>query len=482
MAQFLWETSKPAGPSWLKSKPAISQGEDVARSAVSGLAEGTMGLGGLPADIGTAVQDVGNNVFGKYQPKSADEQQVLNDMIGTPGYTRTLPTTPQIEKSVGYTPYQPQTDLGNVTKSVTSFLPAAAGGVVTGGARGLGWGLARQGLAGAASGEAGNIAASVGGEEARPWGQIGGAVLGGYGVTKAGGTASRAATRATAPTIDDLKQSSQALYKAGNDAGVFVRSDVIDNIYKDVVQAGWDKGLRENRPGTEKAVAAAKALADEVTRIGKNGQASVQDLQTMKEILRDAVPEGSAAASAMVGKLVDRIDSLKPGDVVAGVDPKTALNYINEANGLWKQKSKAETIGKIISDAQLMQAEGPGRYPAALRAGFRKLARDPNFAKYWTKDEQYAIKTAAMGGGSGPWLMRQLGPIMGPSQVPVLNAVGATVKGFGNLGTTQASKYADALARSGPNANPFTMMLPVPRTTSDLAAALIGGTVPFRAP
>lgn len=484
-------------PTWQAAPLATDVATDLRNSAVSGGLEGLAGLPGLPGDILQATSGL-NERLGLKPPTDAGGQEFTNEMVGTaPLFTLTPPTTRQVEQSFHFTPYQPQTPWGQIAHDGATFVPGAIAGALTGGATAIPWAAGRGAAMGVASNAVGrsvgnavsNTAGAIGqatgnqdlanlGAELQPYGQLAGAVLGGWGVSKAGASGSRAVTRLTAPTTQTIANNAQQMYAASEKAGILVDHSVVDSIAKDVIRAGLDKGAVPELDATKNAWGAIQYLQ---RRTAAGAPMTLKDLDEMRQIIAQAQKEGSAASTAMVAKLTDRMNALTPGDIVAGADPLSAVSYLNNARTLWQQKSKAETLDKIISDAKVEQrADKPGAYPAALQRGFKALAKDDNFTKYWTPDEQSAILAASKGGGVGPALIRLAGKTVGTGGiVPGLNILGWGVTGIGNMATTQASRYADALVRN-PNGNVFTSLLPVPRTTGDLAAALVGGTVPMR--
>lgn len=132
-------------------------GEDIARSAATGLGEGVTGSVGLLGDVQSLADDFGTWV---------GDQLGLSPLPpeAKAGFTAArAPTTSQIEKAVGFDQmkHTPQTTAGKYARTAGQFVPAMA----TGGAVQAGPGVVRR-LAGAASGTLTGVGAGIGSEGA----------------------------------------------------------------------------------------------------------------------------------------------------------------------------------------------------------------------------------------------------------------------------------------------------------------------------
>jgi hypothetical protein len=139
-------------------KPAVSTGEDVARSAASGLANGAAGVAGSLGDARGLFDRFGDWIGEKmgYTPEQIAKSHGVHAMSDK--LLPQLPTTEQVKKGTGLdaADYDPQTTAGRYAKSVGEFLPGAA----TGGA-----GSARAALVNAARfGVAPGVASEAAGE------------------------------------------------------------------------------------------------------------------------------------------------------------------------------------------------------------------------------------------------------------------------------------------------------------------------------
>ena len=176
----------PAGfvPDAPAQQPSVLQ--DAASAIGSGLKEGVLSLPAIPGDVQAAAKWAGSGIGEKLRQWTGKPPSDPNyDLGGLP-----LPTTADIERTVGFKPYQAQTALGQTLGTVASFVPGtlAFGGpglikaATEGGIRALApltaKMIAKQAvLPGAAAGAAGSLANTVS-PAAAPWARAAGAVAG----------------------------------------------------------------------------------------------------------------------------------------------------------------------------------------------------------------------------------------------------------------------------------------------------------------
>ena len=119
--------------------PQPNQVLDIAKGAGTGLAEGVIGMAGMPGDIGSLIGHGVDYLGGKIA--SPDKVQQFKDIAK--GYLRSNPLTAgstallnapgsgqitdAITNNIGALP-QPETTAGKITQTAASFLPAMIGG------------------------------------------------------------------------------------------------------------------------------------------------------------------------------------------------------------------------------------------------------------------------------------------------------------------------------------------------------------------
>lgn len=227
------------------------------------------------------------------------------------------------------------------------------------------------GRAGAAALEGGAYGAVTGAGEAKPGDRLVGAAVGGaLGagtgalLSKAGDMlASRAARKAAsaAPSADELKVASKALYDQAYQAGVGITPQATDNIVQNMTFAGGriNEALR---PKTAGIVADVQAL-----------RGKPMDLQTFHELrqeidlaIRGAEPGDERTLMRMRDILTSFAENAHPGQLTG---PKQALDTFREADKLWAKRSKTQLIEDLFDLADVKS----GRYS---QSGMENALRD----------------------------------------------------------------------------------------------------------
>jgi hypothetical protein len=328
---------------------------------------------------------------------------------------------------------------------VASVVGDIGGGLVM--ARGLpnisaGRSLPVVGRAGAAALEGGAYGAVTGAGEANPGDRLSGAAVGGLLGAGIGGTlskagdmlASRAARKAAsaAPSAEELKVASKALYDQAYQAGVGIAPQATDNIVQNMTFVGGriNEALR---PKTAGIVADVQAL-----------RGKPMDLQTFHELrqeidlaLRGAEPGDERTLMRMRDILTSFAENANQSQLTG---PKQALDTFREADKLWAKRSKTQMLEDLFDLADVKS----GRYS---QSGMENALRDKASQLYtqivkgkvkgFTGDEIKYIRQLAKAETS-PALTKWLAKFA--PRGPVSAGVGASVGGmvgsmFGPVGT-----------------------------------------------
>lgn len=287
-------------------KPGL--GEDIAKSAASGLGNATIGALGTVGDLRdlasaglnklglSGVKDAAYNAIGQYTPwrliagapNSADVRATVTNPIVSPDY-------------------EPQSALGTGIKTAAEFTP----NLLTGGEGSLGARLLKDVLAPAAGSEA--LGQLTKGSEAEPWARVGGALLGSVGATRAANkVAENAALKAATPELDTLKSSTSAGYDALTSRNVAtpLAANTLDNLANDIRDTLNRQGKRPVNAGS------IHAAVDELRTPATAGAPDVADLvasrQSIKELL-GAPDTNKAGAFTALGKIEKAIEDASPG-------------------------------------------------------------------------------------------------------------------------------------------------------------------------
>jgi hypothetical protein len=303
----------------------------VAKSLGTGLAQGVVGLAGIPGDL--------DNLLAKGNHYRIDGSGFHYGPAST-GET-SLPTSDSLQKNVeGVTGefYKPQGAAEDIANKIGQFAPAMIGGPET-----LATKLATRVAAPALASEAAGKLTE--GTAAQPYAELGGALLGASGTTAGMRkfqelVAARNAAKLI-PAADDIKAASRALYRHPDVAAVQIHpaavSDLADTISADL-QHGTNSGFR---PANEPKVFSA---IDELNTAAKEKRpASIADIDNVRQVLgglakeKDAIGQPTrqaAAASRAIDQVNDFLPNLKQPDLLAG-DAAKANSILDEARGNW---------------------------------------------------------------------------------------------------------------------------------------------------
>lgn len=294
-------------------------------------------------------------------------------------------------------------------------------------------------LTGAALGAVGNVAGEALGAGARALGQKAGII-------------------ARSPTKDALKDTAQALYRQADQSGTVVRADRFANIIDDVIAEAKRRGVDEGV--TPKAWAAVTRLMKEKST---GAPKTLQDLDTLRQVLLAAQKEGHASATAMLKRFDQRLDLLGRSDLISGTGD--AVKTLKDARGLWQRFRKADQIEGAIEKA----ANAASGMENGLRNEFRKLLNSKTAR--WSDEERKALERVVRG-TAGTNLLRFLGTFGystdqarsflgavigggvgaaagGPLGAVAIPAVGTAAKSAGRAATMQNAELAAAIARAG---------------------------------
>lgn len=434
----------------LNSPGGSSSLSGVAKSLGTGLAQGALGLAGLPADLAHL-----------YAPNSSDPNP-----LGAEGLQK------KVEQYTGDF-YKPQGAAEDIASKIGQFAPAMIGGPETLAAK-----AATRVVAPAVASEAAGKLTE--GTAAQPYAEIAGALAGGAGASsvaqKFNAMAAARAASAVTPSLQETKAASRLLYQHPDVAAVQIHpaavSDLADTISSDL-QHGQNSGFR---PANEPKVFSA---VDELKTAAAEGRpATVADLDNVRQVLGNAAKEKDAigqptrqavAAQRAVGHIDNFLPNLQQPDLLAG-DAAKANSILADARGNWAAYKKASAVQNTLSNAELnaASANSGGNIQNSIKQGFKPLLKN-NGAKTasWSPDEKAALNSVVrgtwtgsaaraagnlLGGGGGLGML--VGGAAGYEEGGVPGAIAAGLAGrafkkIGNASTMNAVKRLDTLIRSG---------------------------------
>src|SRR5665213_237061 len=391
--------------------PQGSSAGGVVKSLGTGLAQGVIGLAGIPGDL--------DNLLAKGNHYRLDNSGFHYGPAPT-GET-SLPTSDSLQKNVeGVTGdfYKPQDAAEDIANKIGQFAPAMIGGPESLAAKAL----TRVVAPAVASEAAGKLTE---GTAAQPWAEVGGALVGAGGATAAVRkfqemAAARNAARLV-PTSDDIKAASRASYQHPDVAAVQIHADAVsdlaDSIYSDL-QHGPNSGFRPaNEPKVFNAV-------DELRTAANEGRpAKIADLDNVRQVLNGLAKEKDAigqptrqlvAASKAIDHIDDFLPNLRQSDLLAG-DAARANGILEDARTNWAAYKKSSQVQNLAGNAELNAASSHSgaNIQNATKQAFKPLLKNVA-AKVasWTDDEKSALNNIVRGTWTGH-AARAVGNVLG---------------------------------------------------------------------
>lgn len=296
---------------------------------------------------------------------------------------------------------------------VASIGGEIAGGLALGGGAGkagltlAGKSLPVVGKTGAAALEGAGYGALYGAGEADPGERLSGAAQGaafgaatggamelaGRGVSKA---LNNRASKAVAPSTDELASASNALYQQAEKAGVTIKAPAMNKLEANVRMAAGriNRDLRPNTAGIVEDVAALK---------GK--PITLQELDELRQVvgqsMKNAQPQDVRTLQRVKNVIDGFADNMKPSDISGDIK---GFDLIKQAREIWSRKAKSQVLDEIMEKAK-NQATG---FENGLVIQMRSLANNPKRLKAFSKEEQDLIKSVVRR-GSVHGILRALG-------------------------------------------------------------------------
>jgi hypothetical protein len=485
--------------------PEVGIGEDVAKSAGAGLVKGATGMLGLGGDAGSLLGS-GVDYAGSALGAAPDKVQQFKDLMSRGARNNPITSIPasilqgpssqdlqsKVENVTGPL-YKPQTTAGEYAQTGAEFLPGMIGGPGSIGAKLL----TRVAAPALASETAGQLTEGTGAE---PYARVGGALLGGFGASKA--MQPRAID--PSPSADDLLKSGSKGFEAVKASDAVINPSSVRQMAKDIKT----ELLNEGRHPTSEGQAGLFSALDRLEEMGKSvGGVTPKDMEVIRKNLVDLKkspnPSASGAARDATESFMQKYGGMGQSDLLNGSNPFPTLK---NAIGDWAAGKRSNTLmGKVdLANLNAGTAGSGANEDNALRQAIKQLARPINntntpVAKRlgFNNEEIAGIKSAAMGtpvGNAARWVGKAAptgivsgamssgagGMAGGPVGAVALPAVGFVAKKIGDLSTKQAVNALDSLVRSrSPLAAQVAAQLP-PQVVSQLnpkTQALLAGLI-----
>jgi hypothetical protein len=202
------------------------------------------------------------------------------------------------------------------------------------------------------------------------------------------------AARGKVPTTSELRTLGNEAYARADEAGLVIRPESAERLKKSIADAIADEGGADPTLHARTA-AVLRRVADEQPR-------TLQDVDRMRQLARDAASSGDPAdarlARKIIGKIDDYSEKLSTLDVSAG-RPDQAVQSLRDARDYWSRFRKSEVIDELVRKAEIDAASNYSQsgLENALRKHFRQLAKSDDL-RMFAPEERAAIEKVAKGG------------------------------------------------------------------------------------
>lgn len=497
--------------------PSVSVGQDIAKSAGTGLENlvlGTAGAGGDTRSLLSAAADKAGALVGASPQATSTVKSwlgaasiapmlpaLINPVTGpAAAMLRWGPSSGEVRDSIEQVTgaqlpsYTPQTPLGRYTQTGVEMLPALFGGEGSAISR-----LVRNVAIPAVTSETAGHA--VAGTAAEPYVRALTAVAAGAAAAPRGG--------AIAPTADELVADARGPAGYGNQAVADLRiqpasvNQLADSITADLQGAGF---RARNVGGTFGAV-------DELRDVARQGAASgpaptAADVNSVRRSLR-VTQQGAAnpmspnhaeygAAGRAISMIDDYMASLQAPDVLSG-DAQAASSALNSARGDYAAASRAQRLDEAQYRAEnnAGAANSGQNVNNAMRQQLKTILNNPAQRRGYSPDEIDQMERIVRGtftgnaarfvgnlfGGSGLGAIASAGTGFvagGPAGAFAFPALGQVARQIGNASTARNISALNSMVRMRSPLGAAAAAAAPPSGLSAQQAALLGALAVLR--
>lgn len=254
------------------------------------------------------------------------------------------------------------------------------------------------------------------------------------------------------PSASQIKETSQAAYKAADDVGLTLKPEGYGKILDDIYHEVGDDFFAANHPKLANAFAEAEKWRDSPITLGK--------LDALRKKIKSAYSSGDPEQNMVMQKALDKLDdaveNLTP-DMVSSGDPAAASLLLKSARSNWSKFRKAELFDNITQNAKnaLGANYTEAGFQTAVRQQLRAIAKDDfKRFKYLRPAERTAI-LETINGGKFENFARGLGKYSVLSSTGGLKAGGAALLANFIGGPTAAAVVGGGLGTLGTIAKPI---------------------------
>jgi hypothetical protein len=254
------------------------------------------------------------------------------------------------------------------------------------------------------------------------------AIVTGVGTSAAAGARPR--VRGQGPSIEDVKRQYQGLYQKAKDSGVVFDTDKFNQSMSSITADLRSEGYTPT--GFPK-------IADAINELKSNAlPKDMVELTALRKIIKAAGSESDEArrlSQIVLNRFDEYLINAPDSHFVSG--DKKGIDYLRQARNAFTKEKKAEIFDDMLAKADI---KGSTRFTQSgaenvLANELGKLATDKDRLRFFTKDEQAAIKQAAKGGNVQNFL-RWAGKV---SPTSIIAGSGAVYLGGTLFGPTGAA-------------------------------------------
>jgi hypothetical protein len=315
-----------------------------------------------------------------------------------------------------------------------------------------------------------------------PVAEFAGQMIGGGVPLGIGNAMERGAMKTAAPTVDELRASKTAAYKAVEQTGVQYSPKAVDSLVTSMETAG-DKINPLRHPK-------AASMLDDVRSLKGQPQSLTQVDELRQTITRDLIKSADGGERHWGYELRNALDKFVEGAGAAhvtGGDPVAGSSAMNVARALNARYRKTEDFTTQMTKAehQAGSTASGGNINNAIREKARQILDSPSRRAGYSADELATLEKLVMGGkgddvarligklapgGNGLMTALHTGAVIHNPAMAVVPVVAQVAKHMADRGTINRSRVMQALlARGG---NPQKLPALAPKTAQALEALL----------
>lgn len=229
---------------------------------------------------------------------------------------------------------------------------------------------------------------------------------------------------ALAPRLEAMRAQAGADFDSLQNSDVIVTPNGVNRLASGV------RGFLRTQGYSKKLQPGIEAVLDDLDETLQGGNATYQHLINTRRIAQNAGlgRELPARQGFMAGRIVDMIDDYletlqtRPGDFIAGGDPKAAFQTLQNANSAYRRVAKIDTLHSAIERG--IENAGPhvGNVEASIATQIKLMLRSKGARTQFSKQERAGLKEIVHGDNLQN-LLRGVGKLSPENIVPLLGEI-----------------------------------------------------------